>query len=74
MLKIYLCLLITFNNPIKSCFSNKKYPITIQTRQTKIVNSLFLIKPLVLSGYQKIIGVQNTFPTSFGTALVCKTL
>ena len=29
---------------------------------------------LVLSGYQKIIGVQNTFPTSFGTALVCKTL
>ena len=27
---------ITFNNPLKVCFSNKKYPFTIQTRLIEI--------------------------------------
>ena len=26
----YFCIRITFNNPIKICFYNKKYPVTIQ--------------------------------------------
>ena len=30
------CIPITFNNSLKICFSNKKYPITIQTRPTPI--------------------------------------
>ena len=42
-------------------FSNKKYPITIQTRPTQIVNSNFLIEKPVL----KVIGVQNQLPIIF---------
>ena len=34
--------IITFNNPLKVCFSNKKYPITIQTRLT-LIEKLVLI-------------------------------
>ena len=36
---------ITFNNPVKACFSTKKYRIllyTIQTRPAQIVISIFL--------------------------------
>ena len=32
----YICVTITFNHPLKASFSNKKYPITIQTRQKYI--------------------------------------
>ena len=38
------CIPITFNNPIKVCISNKKYPITNQTRQTQIVKVYFVLK------------------------------
>ena len=38
-----ICIPISFNNPLKACFSNKKYPITIQTRQTQIVKAYFLL-------------------------------
>jgi hypothetical protein len=61
---------ITFHNPIKTCFSNKKYAVAIQTRPTKIKNSIFLIDYLVLTGFLKVIGVQNQFPITFGTLLI----
>ena len=32
----------TYNNPIKACLSNKKYPVKIQTLPTQIINSLFI--------------------------------
>ena len=38
------CILITFHNHITAYFSNKLYPVTIQTCATKIVNNIFLIK------------------------------
>ena len=39
------CIPITFNNPLKACFSNKTYMyITIQTHPTQIVNVYFLMK------------------------------
>ena len=40
----YSCMPISFNNPIKASFSNKKYPDTIQTRTSQIVNSIFRLK------------------------------
>ena len=54
-----------FNNPSKVCFSNKKYPITIQTSPTQIVFNAFL----------KIISAQNRIPINFCSDLECnKTL
>ena len=53
------CIPITFNNPLKACFSNKKYLITIQTRPTQIVISIFLIEKPGFIGFLKLIGVQN---------------
>ena len=50
---------ITFNYHIKSCFTNKKYSVTIQTRLIQIVNCIF-----------KIIGVQNQLPITFSKALM----
>ena len=47
---------ITFNNPIKAYYSNEKY-------NCKIIK-------LGLTGFSKVISVQNQFPTSFGTALI----
>ena len=38
------CITINFNYPLKACFLNKKYPITIQTRLTQIVKVYFLLK------------------------------
>ena len=40
----YSCMPISFNNPIKASFSNKKYNDTIQTRTSQIVNSIFRLK------------------------------
>ena len=40
----YFCLPITFNNPLKACFSNKKYLNTIPTQPTQIILSIFRIK------------------------------
>ena len=40
----FVYLPITFNNPLKACFSNKKYLITILTRPTQIVKVYFLLK------------------------------
>ena len=38
------CIPITFDNPLKVYFFNKKYPSTIQTRPTQIVKVHFLFK------------------------------
>ena len=55
-----ICMPIIFDNPLKSCFSNKKYFITIQTQQTKIVKFILItIKKQVFNGFLKIISVQN---------------
>ena len=53
------CIPITFNNPIKAGISNKNYLITIQTRTTEIVISIFLIVNPVFYRFLKIIGVKN---------------
>ena len=55
------CIPVTFNNPIKACFWNKKYPFTIQTRAAQIVSSKFLNEKLVLKG----VGVQNELTITF---------
>ena len=68
---IIICISITFNNPLKVCFSNKKYLITIQTRPTQIVISIFLIEKPVFNRFLKIIGVQNQLPITFCSDLVC---
>ena len=39
--KRFLSIPITFNNPLKACFFNKKYPITIQIRPTQIIKYIF---------------------------------
>ena len=49
-----ICVPIIFNNPIKSCFLNKKYPVTIKTREIQNVNRIFIIETPVL------IRVKNT--------------
>jgi hypothetical protein len=59
--KKYFCIPIPFNNPLKVCFSNKKYPITIQTRPTQIVK----VKP-GFNRFLKIIGAQNQIYTFRG--------
>ena len=59
------------NSPLKACFSNDKYLITIQTRPTKIAVSTFLIEQPVFNGILKIIGVQNQLPITFSLNLVC---
>ena len=35
-IKKHICKPITFNNPIKACFSNKKYTVSIQTQTKQI--------------------------------------
>ena len=51
---------ITFNNPLKVCFSNMKYLITIQTRPKPIVKSIFLFEKSISNEFLKvIISVQN---------------
>ena len=50
---------ITFNNPLKACFSNRKFILTIQTRPTQIVIGIFLIEKSGFNGFLKIIGVEN---------------
>ena len=44
---------ITFKDLIKACFSNKKYPFTIQKRLTQIVKILVLIEKQGLTGILK---------------------
>ena len=69
------CISITFNNPLKVYFSNKKYLITIQTRPTPILKSIFLIENPFFYEILKVIGVQNQVPITFCSDLVCnKTL
>ena len=46
-----VCIPITFNNPIKACFSNKKYHLRIQKHTTQILNSIFLIDKPVLQDF-----------------------
>ena len=54
-----------YNNPLKVYFSSKKYLITIQTRPTQIVISIFLIEKPVCNRFLKIISLQNQLPITF---------
>ena len=54
--KISICIPITFNNPYKAFFSNKKY--ILQSKRTKHVKLYFLMKKQVFSRFLKVIGVQ----------------
>ena len=56
----FICIPITFDNPLKANFSNNKYLITIQTRQTQIVEVYFLLQT-GFNTFLKIIGAQNQF-------------
>ena len=56
---------ITFINPLKVCFSNKKYPIIIQTQPTQIVKEYFSLKKMVFDRFLKIIVAQNQLPITF---------
>ena len=47
-----------------------KYPFTIKTRPTQIINSIFLNKKGFNSPFLKIIGLRNQLPITFGTALI----
>ena len=51
---------------------NNKYLITIQTRPTPIVKSVFLIEKPGVYEFLKVIGVQNQLPITFCSDLVCK--
>ena len=63
---------MSFNNPLKVCFSIKKYLITIQTRRlTQIVSSLFIVENPGFNRFLKFIGVQNQLPPTFCSDLVC---
>ena len=69
-------MLIIYNNPIKGCFSNKKYPsiIIIINTITQIVKCTFLIEKAILIEFLKI-GAQNQLTITFCSDLVCnKTL
>ena len=70
------CIPITFNNPLKACFSNKKYLITVKTGQAQIVIvHISLIEKPVFNGFLKIIGAQNQLHVTFCSDLFCnKTL
>ena len=52
------CIPITFNNPLKACFSKKKYLITIQIHPTQIeIKIIVNIEKIVLK-ILKIISVR----------------
>ena len=46
---MYIITPITFNNPLKDCFSDKKYTVTTQVHPTQIVKVYFLLKNRVLT-------------------------
>ena len=58
-LQYTLYTMITFNNPLKVCFSNKKYTITTKTRPTQIVKNekvyFFLLKNRLLMGILRLL-------------------
>ena len=68
------CGVIAFNNPIKACFFNKKYPVKIQTPSTYIVTVYFLFKKQALIGLLKAITPQNSLFTIKQTFLKKKNL
>ena len=67
---ITFCIPITFNNPLKVSFSNKKYPITIQTHPTQIVKVYLVLENHVLIKFLKIIVKQNQLSITFCSDLV----
>ena len=61
--KSNFCIFTNFDNPIKACFSIKKYLVSIETRPTQIANSIFLIESPVLSGFLGLFCSQKIFFT-----------
>ena len=59
---------ITFDHPIKTCFSNKKYPVAIQADKKQIVSSIFLIDYIILI----ILMCKINCLSFFGIALILK--
>jgi hypothetical protein len=55
----YILYTNNFYQSIQTCFSNKKYPITIQTRPTQIIKVYFLLENKFLGEFLRIIGVHN---------------
>ena len=52
---------ITIKNPIKACFSDKKYTVTIPSITRLTANSIFLFEHTVLTEFLKISSVQNNY-------------
>ena len=57
------CGVIAFNNPIKACFLNKKYTVTIYVEGVWILTGYFLLKKQALIGLLKAITPQNSLFT-----------
>ena len=53
LFKKIFCILITYNNPLKVCFSNNP------NKSDTNCKSIFLIRNLAFNGFLKIIGVEN---------------
>ena len=54
----FCILLLTFNNPMKVCFSYKKRNVSIQTHTTQIQNSISFIQKSMIIRFLKIIGLH----------------
>ena len=63
--KRYICIPITFSNPLKVCFAYKKYTITTKTRPTQIVKVSFLLKNRVLTNFLRLLVYKFTYLSLF---------
>ena len=64
-IRITICIPITFNNPLKVCFLNKKYTITIQTRPKQIVKVYFLLRNRFLTNFLRLFVYENCYLSLF---------
>ena len=61
---------MTFDNPSIRLYSNKRYPVTIQTRPTQFILIFTIEKKKSFNGIFKIIKLKNQLPTNFDTGLI----
>jgi hypothetical protein len=47
----FFCIPITLDNPIKACFSSKKYIVSIKKRIRQIENKVFLAEKTIFIGF-----------------------
>ena len=64
------CIQLTFNNPIKACFSDDRLTVSIQTRLTQIKTSIFYYRIIGLKGFIENIVVKEYISYSKKQALI----